>query len=107
MSESTFASLTTGKMVGAPGTWSKRVVPILLMSHGCVLGITCNKPIRVSSPIPFKSQLRSRHGGLAIYMEEFASTKTERISREETELLVREQIGRLILIHAMTSHYGL
>ncbi len=26
MSESTFASLTTGKMVGAPGAWSKRVV---------------------------------------------------------------------------------
>ncbi len=29
------------------------------MSNGCVLGITCNKPIRVSSPITFKSQLRS------------------------------------------------
>ncbi len=41
-----------------PGAWSKRIVPILLMSNGCVLGITCNKPIRVSSPIPFKSELQ-------------------------------------------------
>ncbi len=76
-----------GKTVGA---WSKRVVPIFLMSHGCVLGITSNKPIRVSSPIPFKSQLRSRHGGFAIYATEFARAKTERVSREETELLVRK-----------------
>ncbi len=43
----------------------------LLMSHGCVLGITCNKPIRVSYPISFKCQLhlhhwriRYLHGGL-------------------------------------------
>ncbi len=72
------------------------------MSNGCVLGITCNKPIRVSSPIPFKSQLRSRHGGFAIYMEDFPSAKTERISREETELLVHEQIDSLILIHALS-----
>ncbi len=48
MSESTFASLTTGKTAGA---WSERVVPILLMGNGCVLG---NKPIIASSPIPFK-----------------------------------------------------
>jgi hypothetical protein len=39
----------------------------------CVLGVTCNKPIRVSSPIPFKSQLRLCHGGFAIYMGEFVS----------------------------------
>ncbi len=107
VSESTFASLTMGKTVSAPGAWSKIVVPLLLMSNGCVLGITCNKPIRVSSPIPFKSQLRSRHGRFAIYKAEFASAKTERISREETELIVCEQIGSLILIHAMTIHYDM
>ncbi len=107
MSKSTFASLTTGKTVGAPGAWSKRVVPILLMSNGCVLGIMCNKPIRVSSPIPFKSQLLSRYGGFAIYTAEFASEKTERDSREQTELLLREQIGRLILKHALTIHYDM
>jgi len=77
-------------MIGVLGGWSKRVVPSLLMSHGCVLGITDNKPIRVSSPIPFKSQLRSRHGGFAIYMAEFASGKTKRFSSEEMDLLVRE-----------------
>jgi len=48
-SESTFTRLTTGKMVDAPGAWSKSVFLILLMSSGCVLGVTCNKPIRVSS----------------------------------------------------------
>ncbi len=89
MSETTFASLTTGKTVDVPGVWSKRVVPIFLMSNGCVW-----VPIRVSSPIPFKSQLCSRHGRFTIYTPEFASAKTERISREEMELLVREQIGR-------------
>jgi len=41
--------------------------------------------IQVSSPIPFKTHLHSRHGGFAIYIVEFASGKTERISREETE----------------------
>ncbi len=65
------------------------------MSNGCVLGITCNKPNRVSSPIPFKSQLRLRHGGFAIYVAEFARAKIERISREEKELLVHEQIRSL------------
>ncbi len=59
----------------------------------------CYKPIRVSSPSPFKRQLHSRHGGFAIYTAEFA--KTECVSKEETELLVREQIDSLILIHAM------
>ncbi len=70
------------------------------MSNGCVLGKTCNKPIRVSSTIPFKSQLHSRN---AIYTTKF----TERISREEAELLVREQIGNLIMIQAMTIHYDM
>ncbi len=65
------------------------------------------KPIRVSSSIPFKSQLCSRHGRFAIYTAEFASAKTERVSREETELLVREQISSLILILAMTIHYDM
>ncbi len=55
LSESTFGSLTMGKTVGAPSAWSKRVVPILLMSNGCALGVTCNKPIRVSFHIPLKS----------------------------------------------------
>ncbi len=66
----------------------------------------CNKPNRVSSHIPFKSQLHSRHGGFAIYMAS-AIEKTERVSREEMDLLVREQIGSLILIHAMTIHYDM
>ncbi len=67
----------------------------------------CNKPIRVSSPIPFKSQLHLHHGEFAIYTAEFASAKTERVSREETELLVRKQIGSLILIHAMAIYYDM
>ncbi len=77
-------------MVGAPEAWSKRIVPILLISHGCVLGIMCNKSIRVSSPIPFKSQLCLHHGGFAIYMAEFAIAKTEHVSRVETDLLMCE-----------------
>ncbi len=82
MSKSTFASLMTGKMVCMPGAWSKKVVPILLMSNECVLGITCNKPIRISSPIPFKRKLCSR--GFVIYTVEFTRAKTEHVSREET-----------------------
>ncbi len=74
---------------------------------GVFLGVTCNKPIRVSSPIPFKGELRSRHGGFAIYTAEFARAKTERVSREQTDLLMREQIGSLILIHAMIIHYDM
>ncbi len=94
-------------MVDAPSAWSKIVVPIISMSKGGVLGITCNKAIRVSSPIPFKSQLCSHHRGFAIYTAEFASAKTEPVSREETDLLMREQIGSLILMHAMTIHYDM
>ncbi len=90
MCPSTFASLMMGEMVGAPDAWSEGVVTILLRSNGCVLGITCNKPIRVSSPIPFKSLLRFRHGGFAIYTAELASAMSERFSREETELLMCE-----------------
>lgn len=57
-SESTFASLTKEKMVGEPVTWSERVVPSIQMSYGCVfLGVTCIKPIRESSAIPFKTQV--------------------------------------------------
>jgi len=63
------------------------------MSNGFVLGIMCSKSIRVSSPIPFKSQLCSRHGGFGIYMMECASGKTgkemsamlKHASRQSTE----------------------
>ncbi len=72
------------------GAWSKRVVPILLMSNGCFFGRNYNKPIRVSSSIPFKSELRSCHGGFAIYTAEFVRAKTERVSREETDLLMHK-----------------
>ena len=34
--------------------------------------------------------MRSRHSGFAIYMTEFDSGKTERVSRAQTDLLVRE-----------------
>ncbi len=43
----------------------------------------------------------------SLYTAEFAGAKTERVSREETELFVREQIGRLIVIHAMTIHHDM
>lgn len=43
----TFASLTTGKIVGASNPWSKRVVPLLSMSNGCFLGVSCKKTIRM------------------------------------------------------------
>jgi len=33
--------------------WSKRVIPIPLMSNGCVLDVTCNKPINLKSHLPF------------------------------------------------------
>ncbi len=50
----------------------------------------------------------SRHGGFTIYTAEFASAKTECVSKEEVScLLVSEQIGSLILIHAMTIHYDM
>ncbi len=48
------------------GAWSKRIVHILLMSNGSFLGVTYNKPIRISSPIPFKSELRLLRGRFAI-----------------------------------------
>uniref|UniRef100_A0A8C2L0X8 Ig-like domain-containing protein n=1 Tax=Cyprinus carpio TaxID=7962 RepID=A0A8C2L0X8_CYPCA len=80
VSKSTFAILTTEKRLARPGAWSKWVVPILLMSNGCFLGVMCNKPIRVSSSIPFKSQLRSCHDGFAIYTRNLASANTEPVS---------------------------
>ncbi len=45
--ESTFASLTTGKWSTHPGAWSKQVVPILLMSNGCFLflGASCDRSV--------------------------------------------------------------
>ncbi len=39
--------------------------------------------------------------------QNFQAQKTERVSREEMDLLVREQIGSLILIHAMTIHHDM
>ncbi len=33
--------------------------------------------------------------------------KTERVSREQTDLPMHEQIDSLILIHAMTIHYDM
>jgi len=54
MSESNLAGLTMGKMVCTPGAWSKRVVHILLMSNGCVLGVTCNQS-ETLSPYPLKA----------------------------------------------------
>ncbi len=84
ISESTFDRITMGKKWSARQAHGpKSVVPILLMSHGGLLGVTCNKPIRVSSPIPFKSQLLLHYGGFTIYMAEFARAKTEHVSREE------------------------
>ena len=77
------------------------------MSNGCFLGVMCNKPIRVSSSIPFKSQLRSCHDGFAIYTAEFGKRKDRTRLRDEMELLVCEQIDSLILIHAMTIHYDM
>lgn len=56
--ESTFAILRMGNYALHPSGCSNRAVLILLMSSGCVLSITCIKPIRVSSLIPFRSQLR-------------------------------------------------
>ncbi len=61
-------------------------------------------------PIGFKEniyKLRLRHGRFAIYTAECARAKTERVSREEMELLVCKQIGSLILIHAVTIHYDM
>ncbi len=38
------------------------------------------------------------HGGFAIYMAEFAREKTERFSREETDLLKQEVKVYIIII---------
>ncbi len=80
VSESTYASVTTGNRSARPGAWSKRVVPILLMSHGCFFGVLF--PLR-------------------------ASCARARADWEQTDLLICEQIARLILIQAMTIHYDM
>ncbi len=59
---------------------------------GVFWGVTCNKPIRVSSPYPYKSQLRLYHGRFAIYKAEFARAKTKCFFREETDLLGRDNL---------------
>lgn len=38
-------------MVCAPATQSQKVVHIFVMSNGCVLGVTCNKPMRISAQL--------------------------------------------------------
>ncbi len=58
----------------------------------------CNELIRVSTLISFENQLRLHHGGFTIYMAEFARAKTERISGEETDLLVHEVKAYTIII---------
>lgn len=74
MTKSTFASLTMNK-----NDWcttdalSKRVVPILLMR--CVSAVMCNKLIKVSSFMSFKSQLSLHHDRFAMHAK-FARAKT-------------------------------
>ncbi len=54
------------------------------------MGVSFNKPIRVSCPIPFKSQVRFVPWRVAIMMANFPSVEKERFTREETDLLVCE-----------------
>ncbi len=54
------------------------------------MGVSFNKPIRVSCPIPFKSQVRFAPWWVAIMMADFPSAKKKRFTGEETDLLVRE-----------------
>lgn len=52
---STFASLTEDKMLAESEAWFKMVVLSLLMIHGCVLGVTCNKS-ECHLPSPVKAR---------------------------------------------------
>lgn len=70
--------------VTAPGAWFKGVVLSPLINHGCVLGVTCNTPNRVPSPIPSKSQVRSHLNGLDLIMGDLPASKREHFSAEET-----------------------
>ena len=60
-----FCNFNGGKMVSAPGSWSKRDLSPLI-NHRRVLGVTRGKPIRVSSPIPFNIHERCHFGGLLL-----------------------------------------
>ncbi len=85
----------------AHGLKCKAQVIILIMNHGCVLDVTCNKPIRVSSPIAFKIQLCLHYSRFAMYTAEFARAKTDCVSREEMDLLVHEVNVYTIIIFYM------
>ncbi len=58
------------------------------------MGVSFNKPIRVSCPIPFKSQVSFAPWRVAIMMADFPSAEKERFTGEETDLLVREVKAR-------------
>ncbi len=68
------------------------------MPKSTFVSLMCNELIRVSSLISFESQLRLHHGGFTTYMAEFARAKTERISGEETDLLMHEVKAYTIII---------
>ncbi len=61
------------------------------MSNGCLLGVTWNKPIRASSPIPFKSKLLSLWDGFAIWR--YFKARRLNASPESKRMLMREHIG--------------
>ena len=63
VSKSTFAILTVEKWSLCQARGLKRMDLSPLIKHGRVLGVTHGKPIRVSSPIPFKSQELCYFGG--------------------------------------------
>lgn len=68
-------------------SWFKRILLSLVINHGCVLGVTCNKPIRV--PFPFQFKTFKKLGGLApwriaIMILVFIFSNRERFSAEET-----------------------
>lgn len=58
-----FASLMFNDRKIVQKGWSR-----LSMNHGCVSGVTCDKPVRVSSAFPFRIQLRLNRGGFSAYI---------------------------------------
>uniref|UniRef100_A0A8C2JJR7 Cell migration inducing hyaluronidase 1 n=1 Tax=Cyprinus carpio TaxID=7962 RepID=A0A8C2JJR7_CYPCA len=72
---------------------AKKALTKLGSQHFHRLGFRYDDP--VSSPMPFKNQLRSCHGGFAIYMTEFTIGKKEHFSREGTDLLASISIDTL------------
>lgn len=57
-----FCYFNCGKMVDALGAWFKGVVLSLFINHGCVFGVTSNKPI--TSLIRLKRLVRLHLGRL-------------------------------------------